>query len=246
MRPEIRIVATAQELQAAGAEEFAREAEEAVRARGRFTVALSGGSTPRGLYALLAEDPGLRARVPWAMTHVFWGDERHVPPDEAESNYRMAWEAMLSRVPVPPGQVHRIRGEHPEAARAADEYEETLSTAFGLGAGQRPRLDLVLLGLGPDGHTASLFPGTRALREERRLVVANWVGKLWTERITVTVPVLNSARRVVFLVAGTDKAMPLKAVLDGPLEPEQLPAQLIRPESGRLLWIVDRYAARLL
>jgi len=246
MQPEIDIVTDAAALCQAGAAEFVRQAREAVGAKGAFTVALSGGSTPKGLYGLLATDPTLRAQLPWDNVQVFWGDERHVPPDDAESNYRMANEAMVSKVPIPPANVHRINSEHAEPSQAAEVYEQTLRMFFRLSAGQFPRFDLVFLGLGPEGHTASLSPGTKGLHEERRLVVSNWVGKFYTDRITMTPPVLNNAACVIFLVSGEDRALPLKAVLEGPHEPEQLPAQLIHPSRGRLLWLIDRPAARLL
>jgi 6-phosphogluconolactonase len=246
MTPEIDVVSDAAALYRTGAAEFVRQATAAVRLKGTFTVALSGGSTPKGLYALLATDPTLRAQVPWDGTQVFWGDERHVPPDDAESNYRMANEAMLSRVPIPPANVHRIESEHAQAGQAAEAYEQAVQSFFHLSLGELPRFDLIFLGLGPEGHTASLFPGTKALHEERRLVVSNWVGKFYTDRITTTPPLLNNAACVIFLVSGEDKALPLKAVLEGPHEPEQLPAQLIRPSHGRLLWLIDRPAASLL
>jgi len=209
-------------------------------------VALSGGSTPKGVYALLALDPGLQREVPWDKIHFFWGDERHVPPDHPDSNYRMADDALLSKVPVPVANVHRILSENRDADDAARQYEGTLRAFFQASAGRFPRFDLVLLGLGSDGHTASLFPGTTALHERQRLVAANWVGKLDVDRITVTAPVFNGACCVMFLVSGEDKAMPLKAVMEGRHEPEQLPAQLIRPEDGKLLWLVDQAAGRLL
>jgi 6-phosphogluconolactonase len=243
-KPEIRIVPSAEALFQAAAGEFVQAAEESVRAKGSFAVALSGGSTPKGLYSLLAGDPNLRARTPWDKTYFFWGDERHVPPEDPDSNFRMAREAMLSCVPA--GQVFRIKGEIPDASAAAEEYERELHGFFTLPNGQLPRFDLVLLGMGPDGHTASLFPGTKALLEQRRLVVANWVGKFFTDRITLTPPVLNNAARVMFLVHGEDKAPPLKGVLEGPFEPDQLPAQLIQPRDGKLLWLVDATAAHLL
>jgi 6-phosphogluconolactonase len=244
MPPEIRIVPGAEVLFRAAAEEFAQAAEEAVRSRGSFTVALSGGSTPKGLYSLLAGDPNLRSRTPWESVHFFWGDERHVPPEHPDSNFRMAQETMLSRVPA--GHVFRIKGEIPDPSTAAQEYEQQLRAFFTLFNGQFPVFDLVLLGMGPDGHTASLFPGTKALLEQHRLVVSNWVGKFFTHRITLTPPVLNHAAMVMFLVQGEDKALALKAVLEGPFEPDQLPAQLVRPENGRLLWLVDSTAAHLL
>jgi 6-phosphogluconolactonase len=239
---EIRIVEDAGALARASAEEFRQAVESAVGVRGEAAVALSGGATPRRLYERLAGH-AYRDRLAWARIHFFFGDERPVPPEDPESNYRMAFESMLRRVPVPEGNVHRIRGEAPEAEAAARDYERDLTGHFRLRAGEFPRFDLALLGLGPDGHTASLFPGTRALREERRLAVANWVGKLDTTRITLTAPVFNHAACVLFLVSGEDKAIPLKSVLEGAHEPEQLPAQLIHPDRGRLLWLADRSAA---
>jgi len=244
MKPLLHIAASVAELSQAAATEFVRQAKEAVQAKGVFTVSLSGGSTPKSLYTLLADDASLRAAVPWNQVHFFWGDERHVPPDHPESNYRMAHEAMLTKVPVPPANVHRIKGEYPQAGHAADEYEQTLREFFHPAAGQFPRFDLLLLGIGPDGHTASLFPGTAALHEQARLAVANWVDKFNAYRITLTLPVLNSAANIVFLVSGGEKAETLRAVLHG--EPGRLPAQLINPTRGTLLWLVDRQAARLL
>ncbi|HEV8714816.1 MAG TPA: 6-phosphogluconolactonase [Candidatus Binatia bacterium] len=244
MKPILQIATDPAELSQAAATEFVRQARETVQAKGSFTVSLSGGSTPKSLYALLAEDPSLRAAVPWSKVHFFWGDERHVPPDHPDSNYRMTHEAMLAKVPVPPANVHRINSEYPQASQAADEYEQTLREFFRLAAGQFPRFDLLLLGMGPDGHTASLFPGTAALHERTHLTVANWVDKFNAYRITLTLPVLNSAANIIFLISGEEKAETLRAVLHG--EPERFPAQLICPTQGTLLWLVDRPAARLL
>jgi 6-phosphogluconolactonase len=243
---DIEIVANAGELAGAAAWQFLRLSREAVQKSGIFTVVLSGGSTPRNLYSILASDAVFRDEIPWEKIHFFWGDERHVSPEDQESNYRMAKDAMLSKVPVPQANIHRIASENPDASMAAGAYERLLREFFRLGEGQFPRFDLTFLGLGPDGHTASLFPGTKALNEQRRLVVSNWVGKFYTDRITMTAPVFNHAACVVFLVGGEDKAAPLKAVLEGDYEPLQLPAQLISPREGRLLWIVDSSAARLL
>ncbi len=227
---------------------FVSAAVRAVRERGSFKVALAGGTTPKGVYSRLADDDRLRSRVAWERVQFFWGDERHVGPDHVDSNFRMAQEAMLNRLPINGSHVWRIKGEYPDAGRAAEEYERDLWTAFGAGetSAEMPRFDLVLLGMGPDGHTASLFPGTDALREQRRLAVSNWVDKLKTERITLTPPVLNNAAEVLFLVHGPDKAAALQAVIEGPYQPDQLPAQLIRPRQGRVLWLVDPSAARLL
>ena len=238
---EVRTLATPQELFAAAAEEVIRAANEAVAASGRFTIALSGGSTPRSLNVLLATNA--RTSLPWDRTFFFWGDERHVPPTDSESNYRMAEETLLSKVPVPRANVFRILAENADAAAAALGYEETLRKFFALQPGEFPRFDLILLGVGPDGHTASLFPGTAALREKSRLVVANWVEKFKTDRITLTLPVLNAARCVVFLVSGTEKAAALHEVLETDAPGEQFPSKLVRPTDGQLIWLVDRAAA---
>ncbi len=246
--PAVRVLATPADLSLAAADEFARRADAAVGARGAFTVALSGGSTPRGLYEVLAGDgpAPFRQQVPWAHIHVFWGDERHVPPDHPESNYGTAREALLSRVPILPEHIHRIPAERPEAGQAAEEYARTLRAYFRLADGQWPRFDLVLLGMGPDGHTASLFPGSPVLRERARLVCAPWVERLCAYRITLTPPVLNHAACVLFLVAGEDKADTLRAVLHGEFQPDRLPAQVVRPTHGELMWLVDQAAARRL
>lgn len=243
---DIQIAANVDALSCIAAMEVLSSAENAVREKGAFTIVLSGGATPKSLYTLLADDVSLRTRVPWEQTHCFWGDERHVPPDHPESNYRMSYEAMLAKVPIPAANIHRIKSEYTDAEQAAREYEQALRTFFHLTGGQYPHFDLVFLGLGPDGHTASLFPGTRALGAHQRLVVANWVGKFYADRITMTAPVLNNANRIIFLVSGAEKALPLKAVLKGRYEPEQLPAQLIQPLQGRLLWLVDQAAAQFL
>ena len=220
----IEIFANAQELARGAAEYLVARSGEAVAQKGLFTVALSGGSTPKILYELL-----VGRQVPWSKTHFFWSDERPVPPDHPDSNYRMAYEAMLSRVPVPESNVHRVHGENPDAAEAANEYEQTLLP-----------LDLILLGLGTDGHTASIFPGSDVLHETKRLVVATWVEKLNTYRITMTLPLLNAGASVLFLVSGAEKAQIVKEVLEGP---KQYPAQLVQPTHGQLLWMLDEDAA---
>lgn len=238
---EIRTLTTPQELFESGAEEILRAASEAVADRGRFTIALSGGSTPKSLYTLLATNA--RTSLPWDRTYFFWGDERHVPPTDAESNYRMADEAMLSKIPVPAANVFRVPAENPDANAVAAAYEQTIRQFFALEPGAFPRFDMILLGMGPDGHTASLFPGTDALKERTKLVVANWVEKLKTSRLSFTLPVLNAARCVAFLVSGTDKAPVLKTVLEGDAPGEQYPAKLVRPSDGKLIWLIDRAAA---
>jgi 6-phosphogluconolactonase len=238
---EIRTLTTPQELFAAAAEEVFRAAEDAIAERGRFTIALSGGSTPKSLYNLLATNA--KITLPWDRMFFFWGDERHAGPEDPDSNYRMVNEAMLSKVAIPPANIFRIEAENPDAAAAAAAYEQTLIKFFALKPGQFPRFDLILLGLGPDGHTASLFPGTAGLAENTKLVIANHVEKMKTDRISLTLPVLNAAACVAFLVSGTDKAGVLKTVLEGDAPPEQYPAKLVKPANGKLIWFVDRAAA---
>jgi 6-phosphogluconolactonase len=239
---EVRIFDDVPALMRAAADEIALAARTAAGERGRFTWALAGGSTPRALYRLLASDP-YRERMPWNAIHFFWGDERHVPPDHPDSNFRMAREAMLDAVPVPPENIHRVPSQEPDAQRAAAEYEAALRSFFALAAGEFPRFDLILLGLGKEGHTASLFPESEVLHERERLVAALWVEAQKKFRITLTPPVLNHARRAMFLVSGEEKAEALRAVLEGPREPERYPAQIVE---GNRLWMVDRSAARLL
>jgi 6-phosphogluconolactonase len=238
---ELRRLTTPQDLFQAAAEEVIRSATDAVAQRGRFTIALSGGSTPRNLYTLIAANAS--ATLPWSQMFFFWGDERHVPPDSPDSNYRMAQEALLSKVPVPPANIFPVPAENPDAAQAAEIYEQTLRKFFAVAPGEFPRFDLILLGMGPDGHTASLFPETPALQEKSRLVVANWVEKLGSSRITFTLPLLNAARRVAFLVSGTDKAAALHEVLEGKAPAEKYPSRLVQPSEGKVIWFVDRAAA---
>jgi 6-phosphogluconolactonase len=236
---EIRILNNLADLSQAAAGEFIALAVEAVGSKGRFCVALCGGSTPRGLYTLLANQA--QGSLPWEKIYFFWGDERYVPPNHPESNYRMAFEALLSKIPIPSENIFRIHAEEKDADTAAREYEQTLTTFFHLRPGEFPSFDLMLLGMGPEGHTASLFPGTLALQEKNRLVVANWVDKLNSYRITMTLPVPNHSACVLFLVSGRDKAKVLREVLES--HSEELPATLVRPTNGRLVWMVDREAA---
>lgn len=240
---EVHVVPDAAALARAAADEFIRTARAAVDARGRFTVALAGGSTPKAIFALIAADELREPRlIAWDKAHLFFGDERHVPPDHSDSNYRMANEALLAKVPIPPGNIHRVQAEL-EAVSAASHYEAELRHVFAVGSGDFPRFDLIMLGMGPDGHTASLFPGTTALEERRALVVSNWVEKLKSHRITLTYPVLNAAAEVLFVAGGADKAAMLRNVLRGDPTGQTYPAQGVQPQAGRLLWLVDEAAA---
>lgn len=228
-----------EELAGEAARNVAARAKSAIEERGRFALALAGGSTPKAAYEVLASE--YANALDWSAVHVFFGDERAVPPEHEESNYRVARETLLSRVAV--GSVHRMRGELPPEEAAAS-YEEELRAFFGQDG--VARLDLILCGLGGDGHTLSLFPETAALDVSDRLVVANPVLKLDTTRLTLTVPVVNAARAVTFLVAGEDKASVLREILEGDPSPRAYPAKYVDPESGDLTWMVDRAAASLL
>ncbi len=227
-------------LSRAAAELFVEQARQAVASRGRFSVALAGGRTPLRTYEPLAEPPS-RDPVPWDRVHVLWGDERCVPADDPRSNARMARRALLDHVPIPPGQMHPIScGQEPRAA--AERYEGVLRAFFAEGP---PRFDLVFLGLGENGHTASLFPRTPVLEERQRWVAEVFVAEQGLFRVTLTAPLLNQAALVTFLVSGAAKAAVLREVLDGPDDPQRLPAQLIRPTNGSVRWLVDRTAGRL-
>jgi 6-phosphogluconolactonase len=242
MKPalEIKIVPDAVTLAREAAQEFHRLAEAAVQERGRFAVALSGGNTPRSVYSLLASE---HKQLPWDRIHVFFGDERHVPPDHPDSNFRMANESFLSKVPIPEKNIHRIRAEL-DVETAVTEYDQQLHDFFRLVDHDWPRFDLIFLGIGEDGHTASLFPGSKALAEASRRVAANWVEKFKTFRITLTFPVLNDASEVVFLVSGGSKARILSEILNPGAQ--KYPAQSVQPENGKLLWLVDEDAGSLL
>ncbi len=247
------VVPDAAALADGAARAIVQTAQEAAAARGRFMLALSGGATPRDTYTRLAAPPH-GAEMPWDRTWVFFGDERCVPPDHPDSNYRVAHETLLAKVPVPESQVFRMRGEAEDAEAAAAEYAKTLATAFGCRRGELPRFDLVLLGLGLDGHTASLFPGSPALKEVFRPVAAvHASAAVIPQRLTLTLPVLNAARCVVFLVSGAEKAKAVKAALgDAPATAAPgtpagaAPARAIQPADGRLVWMLDRPAAALL
>ena len=232
--PNVRVFKDPRELARAAADTFAEGATRSIREKGRFGVALAGGSTPKALYELLAT--GYRDALDWSKVHAFFGDERCVPPDHEDSNYRMARRALLSHVPV--GSVHRMRGEL-DPREAATLYEEELAAFFG----GKPSFDLVLLGIGEDGHTASLFPHTPALEVRDRWVVENPVPKLDEVRITLTVPTINAAGAIAFLVSGEGKAEALKKILEEDADPNEYPAKLVRPEDGELTWMLGRRAA---
>jgi len=227
---------------------FLEQAKAAIQTKGRFNVALSGGSTPRAAYELLASQP-YATSLDWGKVHVFWGDERSVPPDHPDSNYRMAWEILLNRVPIPPENIHRMQGEA-EPELAAKEYEQLMRNHFTQGDDYQyvKFFDLILLGLGEDGHIASLFPGSPALGEKERWVMAvehNQPPPPLVNRLTLTLPMLNAATQVTFLVAGAGKAHILKQVWSSPVDGQPvLPAQLVQPASGNLLWLVEEAAIR--
>lgn len=233
----IRVFPSADALADAAAELLIETALASIEREGTFTLGLSGGSTPRLLYQKLAGE-ALAARIPWAKVELFFGDERCVPPGHRDSNYHMVEETLLEALPIAESQVHHMRGEiDPE--QAAREYDELLRKRFGEAGG----LDLLLLGMGDDGHTASLFPGTEALKELQRLCVANSVPQLNTWRLTMTAPFLNRARVAAVLVAGPSKAQRLQEVLEGPRDPQRLPIQLIELEQGQMHWLIDAAAA---
>lgn len=247
----IEIYPDAAALTRAAAEQVVRHATEAIAASGRFTLALSGGSTPRPVYELLASD-AFAPRVHWPKVQVFWGDERCVPPDDPESNYRMAREALLDHVPLPPENIHRIHGED-DPPHAAAAYARELQSVFG-GDAERGRtrgptvgpatgFDLILLGMGDNAHTVSLFPGKAAVREQTRWVRAEYIEEVAMWRVTLTPVAINAAKNVTFLVAGARKAEPLREVLQGSFEPDRLPAQVVQPTHGQLTWLLDRAAA---
>jgi 6-phosphogluconolactonase len=241
--PEIIIVEDLKGLSRKAADLFVEQAVAVLKTSPFFSMALSGGSTPESLYSLFTSDPGIKDKIAWKRVHIFWGDERHVPSDHPQSNFRMANRTMLTELPLPPQNIHRVMAEDADADRVTRRYEQEISRFFQLQAGQFPRFDLIWLGLGPDGHTASLFPHSAALTEKKRLVAANWVEQFQSHRITMTLPVLNHAKCLIFLVSGAAKAETLKQVLENDRRAPQFPAQLIQPHDGKLYWIIDRAAA---
>jgi 6-phosphogluconolactonase len=236
----IRTFSDQHEQALAVAEVFAQTGTHAIATEGRFTVSLAGGSTPKAAYQLLAS-PDFSTRLDWSKAHIFWGDERCVPPDHPESNYRMACETLIGEVPLPGSNIHRMEGEL-EPVEAARRYDKGLRTFFG----NTPHFDLILLGMGTDGHTASIFPGTSALQETQAWAIANYVDKLSSWRITLTPGILNQARKIIFIVSGENKARPLQQVLMGEYQPEIYPSQLIKPISGNLTWLLDKSAAKFI
>ncbi len=236
---DLQILENTKALAQAAAEHFVAAAEDAIDKRGRFTVALSGGSTPQETYSRLA-DPSVATQVSWRNVQLFWGDERSVPPDHPDSNYRMVRKTLIQKVPIPQTNVHRIQGEL-DPDLAAEAYVDELQSVFA--SEERPRFDLIFLGMGKDGHIASLFPGSLALRETEHWVLAVFAEAFQAWRVTLTLPVLNSARQLSFLVAGKSKADRLQEVLEGEPQPESLPAQIIQPRNGQVTWLVDQAAA---
>lgn len=241
--PKIVILNEPQELFVHAAEEIAHVAGEAVCTHGEFTISLSGGSTPAATFELLATR--FQYSVDWKEVQFFWGDERCVPPDNKESNYGMADRTLLSKIELRPEQVHRMRGELAPEQGALD-YEENLRRSFSIGADELPRFDLILLGLGDNRHTASLFPGNPAIHESKRMVVAVDVDAEPRQRLSFTPPIINNALRVMFLVAGKNKAEAVRDVIEGPRDPDKFPAQIVAPLDGELIWFLDAGAASLL
>ncbi len=239
----IRILTDSEAMSRAAAATIVDHISQSLQTRDVYSMALSGGSTPRRLYSMLANDANLREQIPWERIHFFWGDERRVPPGHPDSNYLMAYNALLSKVPIPATNIHRIHAGDADADKAAADYEIEIRRFFGIEAGQIPQFNCVLLGMGADGHTASLFPGTSALVETKRLVVANWVKKFQSHRFTLTLPVFNHAAQILFLVSGEDKADTLKAVLEGDSKTTRFPVQLIQPAHGEVTWFLDHSAA---
>jgi 6-phosphogluconolactonase len=223
------------------AQYIVRIASESIVTRGRFTIALSGGTTPRELYSLLGSEP-YRSQIDWKLVHIFWGDERCVPADSPDSNYHMAYEVLLSKIPIPALQIHRMPADQPDRDAASQEYSVEMQRTFGTNG--IPNFDLIQLGMGPEGHTASLFPHQPSLHEQQRLVMPVSVPKPPPDRLTFTPPLLNAARNILFLVSGSEKADALQAVLEGAYQPDEYPAQIVRPASGEVVWMVDKNAAQ--
>jgi len=242
----LKVFSDIEELNNFAAEKFVETCRQSIEKGNQFSVALSGGSTPKALYQLLASDK-FKARIEWNKVFFFFGDERNVLPDNKESNFRMANENLFQPLQIPGNQIFRWKTEEKDAEKIAEDYEAAIKSFFGLNKEKSfPRFDLILLGMGPDAHTASLFPFTEALHENEKIAVLNYVEKLQTTRLTVTFPVINNAENIGFLVAGAEKAEPLREVLEGEFEPEKFPSQKVRPSNGNLFWLIDEKAAALL
>ena len=235
---EIRNFENVERLNIFAAEKFVGLARDSIAKRGRFTVALSGGSTPKKLYLLLADEP-FRSQIEWPQIHFFFGDERFVPIESEESNFRMTDDALFSKVKIPPENIHRFLTEDGDAQTVAVAMEKEIQKVFQLKPDEFPRFDLVFLGMGTDGHTASLFPETEALKENTRIAVENYVPRFEAFRLTFTFPTINHARNIIFLIAGQDKAKTLYEVLHGGFQPEKLPSQMIKPVDGDLFILTD-------
>jgi 6-phosphogluconolactonase len=231
------------QLSVAAAEYIVRVAQESIATHGSFTLALSGGSTPRKLYAMLADEP-YRGQIDWALVEIFWSDERCVPADDAESNYHLAQEVMLSKLPIAASQIHRVPADEPDREAASLAYTKEMQRVFGTDG--IPQFDLIQLGMGPEGHTASLFPHQASLTEQQRLIMPVTVPKPPPPRLTFTPPLLNAAIHILFLVTGPDKSEAVQAVLEGPKQPEEYPAQIVQPSDGEVTWMLDKAAAALL
>jgi 6-phosphogluconolactonase len=237
----IEVFADLDTLSQRAAQYVVRVSQEAIVTHGRFTLALAGGSTPKKLYALLAQEP-YRNQIDWALTEIFWSDERCVPPENPESNYALAQEVLLPRIPIAASQIHRMPADQPDRDQAARAYTREMQRVFGTDG--VPSFDLIQLGMGPEAHTASLFPHQPALHEQTRLVIpVSGVPKPPPDRLTFTPPLLNAAMHVLFLVTGEEKADALHTVLEGPYQPDEYPAQVVRPTQGEVTWMLDRAAA---
>ncbi|GCE20215.1 6-phosphogluconolactonase [Dictyobacter kobayashii] len=240
---DVTVFSDVEQLSRSAADYITRVAREAIAARNRFSLALSGGSTPKKLYGLLATEP-YRSQIDWSKVEIFWSDERNVPPDDAESNYRMANEVMLSKLPIPDEHIHRMPAEQADRDAASLAHAHEIQRV--LGTEGTPRFDLIQLGMGPEGHTASLFPHQPSLHEQQRLIMPVSVPKPPPDRLTFTPPLLNAAAHVLFLVTGAEKDDAVKAVLEGPYQPDEYPAQIVRPTNGEVSWMLDTAAAEKL
>ena len=240
--PSVRIFADADACAAAAAQTFLALALAAVEAQKPFRVALSGGSTPKRLYTILTSRAEFRDVAPWGKIHFFFSDERHVPPDHAESNYNTAKQGLFSKLPIPAANIHRVHAELTDASEAAERYQSTIAASFSGNDESVPAFDLIFLGMGADGHTASLFPGTTGLDEKKKWVIANTVPQLSTDRVTFTYPLINAASKVLLLVTGADKADRLETIF-GPEAKETFPVQAVKPKEGALEWYLDTAAA---